>query len=62
MYTCTRFFVKNMAQLLIFPLAIFHHPWYNVHSKRITEAFYMLHTFCNAQFFFGYYYFFTQKK
>lgn len=51
-----------MVQLLIFSLAIFHSSWYNVHSKRITGAFYMLNTTCNAQFFFGYYYFFTQKK
>ncbi len=45
-----------------FPLAKFHHPWYNVHTCCIWRHENMIHPIAAAQFFYSYYYFFIQKR
>ena len=55
------FFAKKgiLAEIL---LAFFHAPWYNVRSYWNYGGQIMVNAIVAAQFYFSYYYFFTQKK
>ena len=54
-------FFAEASQKGKFALAKFHPRWYNVHSYWIWRQIVMI-SITAAQFFFGYYYFFMDKK